>query len=469
MTLPRSVSTWLLASLALAGSWSFVEAQEVPAVPEPERPIVAVQSTADTADDQEVAGGADRDLVRLRRRLEENWRVVPVRDGLVLVPRRPGRDVRGVELRGGTVALDGVPATGDEVRRRLGSDADAILTLSYLAPEDHARLWSAERVAPGRVAEGARRQRPSSAEEWRRRGDRVRIGGNVTVQEGERVDQVVTIFGSSTIRGEVRGDVVAVFGNIRLEPTARVQGDVTAVGGQIDAAPGAQFQGGNHQVSLNWPHVRITPFWAWPGWPDDHALAWLTSAATFSRMLLVFLVVVAAVALAPARMARVADVVDRRLLAAFGIGLAAQVVALPLLPAVTLALLISIVGIPLLALLPVLIVAGLLFWVGGFAGTMVALGRRLTGRGSGEAGVGSAVLGLALLWVVTIAARLWWLAVGTASGPVLVASAVGVAIEFIAWSIGLGAAFLAWREGRRTRYVVTPAPVPQTPPAPVGL
>jgi len=459
-----------LAVLVLSGFWGPAAAQEPSTVPERDRATTGRAATAPAGADAEVADTIAPELDRLRRRVEENWRVVPLQDGLVLIPRRPGRDVRGVELRGASIAIDGALATGEEVRRRLGSDAEAILSLSYVSADERAALWSAEAGSARRTVERVRREPPATRDEWRARGDRVRIGSDVTVHEGERVQQVVTIFGSSTIRGEVRGDVVAVFGNIRLESTARVHGDVTSVGGQIEAAPGAQFQGGNHQVSLDWPHVTITPFWAWPGWPADAALAWLTSMATFSRMLLVFLVVFAAVALAPGRMAQVGRVVESRPAASFGIGLLAQLLALPLLLAVTLALIISIVGIPLLALIPVIVVVGLLFWVGGFAATMVALGRRLTGQAPGDAGVGAAVVGLALLWAVTIAARLWWLAVGTASGPVLVLSAAGAAIEFIGWSVGLGAALLAWRERRQSSALVGPAPVvPQPPPAPVGL
>ena len=88
------------------------------------------------------APGRERwEPARLRRVIEERYRVVPLRDGVALVPRRESRDVKSIEISGETVAINGAPVTGAEVRERLKSDADAILALSYLDPADRLALF----------------------------------------------------------------------------------------------------------------------------------------------------------------------------------------------------------------------------------------------------------------------------------------------------------------------------------------
>jgi hypothetical protein len=120
--------------------------------------------------------------------------------------------------------------------------------------------------------------------QFRGNGDEiVSIGGNSQLQAGRRVDQLVSIFGSSTSAGEVRHavvsvfgdtrieggsvgdaavavmgnnyvnapvdqDVVAVMGNVVLGPMADVRGNVVVVGGTLTRDPAAQIRGGVQQV-----------------------------------------------------------------------------------------------------------------------------------------------------------------------------------------------------------------------------
>jgi len=48
----------------------------------------------------------------------------------------------------------------------------------------------------------------------------------------------------------VRGDVVAVFGDVRLGPKAEVGGEVTAVGGEVVREEGARVYGAVNEVSI---------------------------------------------------------------------------------------------------------------------------------------------------------------------------------------------------------------------------
>jgi len=90
-------------------------------------------------------------------------------------------------------------------------------------------------------------------------GDRVQVGRSIVVEENEEVGSVVcigcsvhmmgtsgdvvTIGGSSTIEGTVKGDAVAVGGGIYLGESASVAGDVVTVGGGLSRHPNAAVKG----------------------------------------------------------------------------------------------------------------------------------------------------------------------------------------------------------------------------------
>ncbi len=71
----------------------------------------------------------------LRERLEQRYDIVPLSEGVVLKPRDArarGKDVRFIEVAGGTIAVNGTTVTGAELRDRVGADANAILQLLVL-------------------------------------------------------------------------------------------------------------------------------------------------------------------------------------------------------------------------------------------------------------------------------------------------------------------------------------------------
>ena len=69
----------------------------------------------------------------LKRAVERRFDVLPLRDGLALHPKVPIAGVRSIEVTGGTIAIDGQPTTGAELRTKLGAEADQVLQLSYLS------------------------------------------------------------------------------------------------------------------------------------------------------------------------------------------------------------------------------------------------------------------------------------------------------------------------------------------------
>ncbi|MBP1621180.1 MAG: hypothetical protein H6Q02_1947 [Acidobacteria bacterium] len=60
-----------------------------------------------------------------------------------------------------------------------------------------------------------------------------RVGVDVTIAE-PTVGTVVAVAGKVRVASEVRGDVVALLGDVELAPGARVHGDVLALGGRVD-------------------------------------------------------------------------------------------------------------------------------------------------------------------------------------------------------------------------------------------
>src|SRR5262249_52335480 len=77
----------------------------------------------------------------------------------------------------------------------------------------------------------------------------VRLFSDATVHPGERVDgDVVAVFGSVRVEGEVDGAAVAVFGSLDLGHEAVVHGDAVAVGGTLRQSEGSKVTGQSVQV-----------------------------------------------------------------------------------------------------------------------------------------------------------------------------------------------------------------------------
>lgn len=67
--------------------------------------------------------------------------------------------------------------------------------------------------------------------------------GRDLVVRGEAYSDAAALNGSVEISGRVRGDVIVLAGDARLESTAHVQGDVFVLGGTIETSPGARIDG----------------------------------------------------------------------------------------------------------------------------------------------------------------------------------------------------------------------------------
>jgi len=410
----------------------------------------------------------------LRARIEQRYDVVPLSGGVALRPKSPRDDVRLIEISD-TIAINGVPVSGRELRERVGADADAILRLSYLDAKALGELFgpvAAEReVRPEKEAPLEPAAGRSSRRIHRSGGDRVRIFGDAVVNEGEDVTgQVVAVLVSVRVDGEVGDQVVAVLGSVDLGPHAVVHGDVVTVGGQLRRASGSQINGAVTEVSLGEVGARINAPWL-DGWGPVYVFGGFRPVARLvgTTFRFVLLALAGCLALVVARRGvegsaqRVTDDPVKTTL----IGLVAWLLFLPLFVLTAIVLAISLIGIPLLLLLPFAVVVLLLMSVVGFSGTAYAVGqwaRRRFGIAT-TSGFADICLGILIILLPLLVGRVLALGGWTLSPVVFLLVATGLAVEFLAWASGFGAVltntFSRWQARRATRSTPpTSAPTP---------
>lgn len=258
----------------------------------------------------------------------------------------------------------------------------------------------------------------------------VRLFSDARVGPGERVDgDVVAVFGSVRVEGEISGSAVAVFGSLELRRGATVRGDAVAVGGGLQQDDGAKVEGQTVQVGF----LPLTL--GLPGLPLVLAtivLAWLVS---------LFFGWIAA-ALFPGRLARVAITSSRRTAASLALG----IVSGPLMLMCTVLLLVTVVGIPIAVFLPFVYIA--VVYAGQIAATYV-LGCKVTRRQLGHGGVARPLVAGSLL-VASIFGfgAILWDTPGVVRTVALFFMLVGVLLMFGLSTIGTGA-FLLSRAGTR--------------------
>jgi hypothetical protein len=380
-------------------------------------------------------------------RIAQEFDVLPLRDGVALRPKS-ARGIRSIEVSGGAIAVDGQPVTGAELRERVSVEtADAILQLSYMSPADQRALFgdgsTVGTPAPGVVREpdhGADRRARRNA-----RGDRVRIGGDVSVDAGEVVNgDTVAIGGSAQIEGEVQGDVVAIGGGVTLGPQAVVENDVVVIGGSLTRDPGARVRGAVKEVG--WGMIvadrYLPPEWFGHWWRRGFGAAFAL-ALTLTRLAVLCLFAALVVLLGAPYVDRVAAHARLEPLKAGVIGFLSQLLFVPLLIVTIVVLVATVIGIPLLVFVPFLVLAFGLAALLGFTAVAQEVGRWTTRRfGWTEIGpFGTTLLGIGTVLSPILLGRL----LGLIGGLFPITSAlvlVGLCVEYLAWTIGFGAVAL---------------------------
>ncbi len=404
------------------------------------------------------------DTASMRSRIDARYEVIPLREGIGLRPKDRASRIRMIEVTDGSIAIDGNTVSGRELRDRLGADADAIISLSYLdAEERRAFLNPTVEPPPEQPREPAAPRRAESSSspsgvERRRVGERVHVFGGVTVPRDESVaGQVVAVFGSVRVDGHVSDQVVAVLGSVSLGPEAQVDGDVVAVGGRVNVADGARVKGDIREVSFRSPEMGVSwsPLWAVPfSFNPFDGTARLVGTAFRLFLLGLFGCLVLLLVRQPVE--RISQRVSSEPVKMALIGLLAQLLFFPLLFLTTVILAVSIIGIPLLLLIPFVILTMLLVFLGGFTAVAYVVG----GWGAARAGIADdqpflrVWIGVLIVLAPLLLARFFGIVGGPFRlGAFAVASAAFM-IEYVAWTTGFGAAlttgFERWRERRAT-------------------
>jgi hypothetical protein len=249
-------------------------------------------------------------------------------------------------------------------------------------------------------------------------GDVVCIGGAARI-EGVVRGQVVVVGGRLDLSGTVHDQVVAVGSRVRLDDAARIRGQFVTVLGKVDREK-ARIDGEVTNLSFGGLFV--------PTGVGIAGLAFAAIAWDAVVLLATGFAVLALVALAPARIARIASEGPRSPFAAVGGGILGYVLVALVLGV----LVITILGIPVAILLWCAFT--LLKWMG-LAGLSLAIGRRLA-RGFGKslpptAAVLLGFLPLAILRLVPFGVgwALWFLVEIFAVGCVIASRAGRAAPE----------------------------------------
>jgi hypothetical protein len=76
----------------------------------------------------------------------------------------------------------------------------------------------------------------------RESNDRVSVGSDITVAEGEMAGDIVCAFCSVRVHGDVSGDVVAFLGSVTVDPGRSIHGDTAIMGGDLNLGEGASVE-----------------------------------------------------------------------------------------------------------------------------------------------------------------------------------------------------------------------------------
>jgi hypothetical protein len=218
--------------------------------------------------------------------------------------------------------------------------------------------------------------------------NKVRIGGNVVVDEGTEVKDAVAVGGSVTVNGKVRDSAVAVGGSVILGPNAVIGKDVVSIGGAVKQAQGSKIHG--DIVELNIPGVSsILPFFF-----EDTSSSWF-----WTFKITIFLGFLALAVLMVAVLPKPFNLISNNVQQNLGKVILWAVLGLVVLVPLAIFLAISVIGIPLIALEVFLV--GIAFLVGYIAIAQL-LGDKIAAlmKKPALSVIWLTVMGLLALWLI---------------------------------------------------------------------
>ena len=417
--------------------------------------------------------------------LEADFRTLPIEDGWLLQPLDEGLGIRTIEIKGDSLAIDGLRISEDELEARLGGLAQAVLDLNSMVgagaeeeEDESAVLEMLEEERKNARAERSERARRRHRGHRDRSDAQVVIGNDLTVEKddvyrdvvvfgghltvaGQVIGDAVAIGGGAEVSGEITGDLAVVGGSIELVDGARIMGDVVSVGGSVTRAENVEVAG--HVIEIPFgPNFNFGNFrGSWGNWGNwgrlwdlsDHASGWGRHARWFGFFAagwdligVLFCGLLACLVFLVARnpVERIAVQVADEPWKSGLVGLLTQILCVPVLVLVCLVLLISIIGIPLLLLVPFAILGFILVAFLGYTAVAYRLGDWSEKRFGWNFGnpYFSLLLGVGLIEALALVGEF----LGLGPGPIKFFAAMfvlfGCLVVYVAWTVGLGGAVL---------------------------
>jgi hypothetical protein len=298
---------------------------------------------------------------------------------------------------------------------------------------------------------------------YRVTGTRIAIGQDVRIERDEEVSEAVIVVGGNLlIDGRVREGVVVAGGDVHLSSTADVRGDLVVAGGRLTRDAGSRQLGSVSYVSFgDWWRNNT---WWWPTIRFGEVGRWVSLFGTVARVAVLGLLMMIMLALGRAAVARTGRAAFAEPGRALLIGLAAEIFFVPFLVAASIGRIITIIGIPFVAVLvPIAILLLVFAFVLGFTSVACRLGEWVEdklGWQPGNAFVATAI-GFLILLAPTLLARFAdFVPFGSAAAYALLA--VGIVVEFGAWTMGLGSAIITGLG----RWYTVPPPIAAPPAGP---
>jgi hypothetical protein len=219
----------------------------------------------------------------------------------------------------------------------------------------------------------------------------VKIGSDVTIEEGTKVRNVLAIGGQITVDGIVDNHIVAIGGSVVLTGKAVVGGSVFCIGGIIVKGRGAEVYGNLTEINADDISAAIANALSeeWEGW------SWIFAIISISIFLGVLLLTFLTVFLIPKPIRLISSAIKEKPLKVTVWGLAGLVLIVPL--AVLLA--ISVVGIVLIPLEMTIVLCAVLV---GFIAVSQLVGRKLFTvlKRHDQSMVRETIWGLIILWLI---------------------------------------------------------------------
>jgi hypothetical protein len=240
----------------------------------------------------------------------------------------------------------------------------------------------------------------------------IKIGSDVTIEAGQKVQNVVTLGGQITIDGTVDNNVLALGGSVVLTKKALVGGNVFSLGGVIVTARDSQISGSLTEINSSNLYETLAEVLSaeWEGW------SWIFAVISIAIFIVIMVLALLIVALLPKPVHIVAEAISENTFKVVLCGLLGLVLIAPL----ALLLTISVIGI---ALEVIIVVSSILL---GFIAVGQLIGRKVLRifRSKKQGVIRETFWGLIVLWGIGWIPYIGWM------------------IKSIAIVIGLGAVLI---------------------------